>query len=80
MKNTVVLAVLVSSLATLLLTHLTIAVKLVRQVKPRYRGLLALLVPPLAPLWAYRQRWQRLCWLWVSAVLIYATAVVVASF
>jgi hypothetical protein len=79
MKNTVVLVTLVMALATLVLTHLTIAVRLLLRVKPRYRGLLALLVPPLAPVWAYGQRWRRLCWLWLAAVLIYAAALVAGA-
>jgi len=79
MKNTVVLVTLVLSLATLVLTHLIISLRLLLRVKPRYRGLLALLVPPLAPVSAYGQGWRRLCWLWLAAVLIYAAALVVGA-
>lgn len=79
MKDTVVLAMLVLSFATLLTTHLVIALRLSLRARPRYRGLLALLVPPLAPFFAWGQHWRRLAALWVGAVVSYAVLVVVAS-
>ena len=77
-KEIVVVAALLLSFATLLTTHIAIGVRLTWRVRPRYRGLLALLVPPLAPVWAYEQRWRRMGALWVGSVLIYTAALVVA--
>jgi hypothetical protein len=37
-----------------------------------------LLVPPLAPVWAYGERWLVMCWLWVGAVVVYAGAAATA--
>jgi hypothetical protein len=79
MKDTVVLAVLLLSFATLCTTHLAIAVRLVWRVRPRYRGLIALVVPPLAPVWAYGQAWRAMCWIWIGSVVAYAGAVGVAQ-
>jgi hypothetical protein len=79
MKDAVVLALLVMAFATLVTTHLVIVGRLMWRVTPRYRGLVALVVPPLAPFWAHGQRWRKLCWLWVGAVLVYASALSVAA-
>jgi hypothetical protein len=59
----------------LVTTHVASSVRLLLQVRPRYRGLVALVVPPLAPVWAYSQTWRAMCWVWVGAVVIYAAAV-----
>ena len=74
-KDGIVLTVLLLSFATLLTTHIAIAVRLIVRVRPRYRGVLALFVPPLAPVWAYAQTWRAMCWIWVAAVVAYAAAV-----
>ena len=73
------LGALLVSFAALVTTHLSIALRLALRRKPRYRGLLALVLPPLAPVWAYEASWKRSCWLWVGSVLAYAIALVVAS-
>ncbi|MCA9624331.1 MAG: hypothetical protein KC731_35155 [Myxococcales bacterium] len=78
MRDQVVLALLVLSFATLATTHVVIGVRLIWRERPRYRGLLALVVPPLAPVWAYRARWRVLAATWILAVVAYATLVAVA--
>ncbi len=72
MNDKLVLAALLVSFATLVTTHVVIAVRLLWRARPRYRGLVALVVPPLAPVWAYGEQWRRLCWLWVGSVVVYA--------
>jgi hypothetical protein len=79
-RDFAVLAALLVSFATLLTTHVVIAVRLAWRTRPRYRGLVALLVPPLAPWWAYGQRWRRLVALWVGAIAVYLVARVLAAF
>lgn len=78
MKDALVLGALLVSFATLLTTHVAISVRLLLRQKPRYRGLLALVVPPLAPAWAYAADWRGLCWLWVGSVVAYALSLLVA--
>lgn len=47
---------------------------------PRWRALLALCVPPLAPYWGFEAR--RYAWsaVWIAAAVIYATSVIAAAF
>ncbi len=79
MKDGVVLAALLLSFATLVTMHVAIVVRLIWRATPRYRGVVALVVPPLAPVWAYEQRWRRMCWIWGGAVVIYASFLAVAT-
>ena len=74
----IVVVALLLSFATVVVVHVAIAFKLLWR-KPRYRGLVALVIPPLAPWWAYSENWQRLCWVWVGAVLCYTAALTAAS-
>jgi hypothetical protein len=76
----VVLGALLVAFATLLTAHVVIAVRLVVSAHPRYRGLVALFFPPVAPMWAYRERWTRLAYLWIGAAVVYTVMLVVASF
>ena len=80
MRDYAVLAALLVSFATLLTTHVVIAVRLTLRARPRYRGVVALLVPPLAPWWAYQEHWGRLVLLWVGAVAVYLVTRVLAAF
>jgi len=77
-KDFVVLGVLLLSFATLVTVHVAIAVRLGRRTRPHYRGLVAFLVPPLAPWWAYEQRWRRMCFTWLGAVACYLAALLLA--
>lgn len=73
-----VLAFLVGSFAILVTTHVAIAFGLFLM-KPRWRGPLALLVPPLAPYWGMEAGMKRRAALWVGAVCIYAVARIAAE-
>ena len=48
--------------------------------RPRWRGPLALLVPPLAPYWGYETGMRIRTLIWVGAVCVYAVARILASF
>ena len=37
-------------------------------------GVLALIVPPLAPIWAFREGWRRSGIAWIAAVVVYVAA------
>jgi hypothetical protein len=70
--------VLTLALGVLLASHLMIAARLLR-VRPRWRAPVALLVPPLAPYWAWREGMLRLVWAWVAGLAVYAAAVFAAA-
>ena len=46
-------AVLIGSLATWEVLHVRLSMRLMRR-QPRWRGIVALVIPPLAPYWAIR--------------------------
>jgi hypothetical protein len=74
-KDLIVVATLVIALASLLTVHVTIAVGLAWR-PPRWRALAALLVPPLAPLWAWRERMRVRTIVWVAALALYVVAII----
>ena len=73
-----VLAVLILAFATLVTVHIALAGRLALRSRPRWRGLLALVVPPMAPIYGFREGWHRTSALWVGAVLVYTAALLVA--
>jgi len=75
----VVVAVLILAFATLVTVHIALGFRLVLRTRPRWRGLLALLVPPLAPIWAFREGWRASGALWIGSVVVYLVALVVAQ-
>jgi hypothetical protein len=73
-KDTLVLAALLLAFATFLTTHLSIVVRMLWRVRPWHRGVLAMLLPPLVPFWAWRERWKRMVYLWFGALVVYGIA------
>ncbi len=53
LRDEVAAAVLIGSLAVWGVLHVHVAMRLVRR-HPRWRGVVALILPPLAPYWAAR--------------------------
>jgi hypothetical protein len=78
MKDAVLVGVLNLAFATLVTVHVAIAFGLARQ-SPRWRALLALIVPPLAPYWALRLGMVTRGIIWVAAVVVYTTFLGIAS-
>lgn len=78
-RDKIVLAVLVVGFATLLTAHIWLAARLTMHARPRWRGLVALVVPPLAPLWGFREGWKVTAIIWLSAVAVYAGALIAAQ-
>jgi hypothetical protein len=76
-KHAIVLLGLVVGFATLVTVHVALAARLLRQ-RPRWRGLVAFFVPPLGVIWALQAGWRRTAWLWLGAVAVYTTALIVA--
>jgi hypothetical protein len=64
-------------LATLITVHVSLVWRFL-WLRPRWRGLVALVVPPLAVIWAFRAGWKRSATLWVGAVCVYLAALIVS--
>ncbi|MDI1484043.1 hypothetical protein [Polyangium sp. y55x31] len=79
-KDVAVVALLILGFASFVTTHVWLAAKLILRGSSRLRGTLALFVPPLAPIWGYRQGFRKGAALWVAALLTYVAARVVAQF
>jgi hypothetical protein len=69
----IVFAVLVVAFATLVTVHITLALGLARR-SPRWRGIVALFVAPLAPWWGWRARMRVRGSLWIAAATVYGVA------
>ena len=66
-----------SALAVFLAAHVALVAGLARR-PPRWRAVVALLVPPLAPWWGYRAGLRVATIAWCAALALYAAGVVVA--
>jgi hypothetical protein len=77
-KDILVLAGLVLGFATLATVHVALAGRLFLRTRPRWRGLLALVVPPLAVIWGFRSGYRRTSVLWLVAVVVYLIALIVS--
>lgn len=74
----IVIVALALSFAVLVTAHVALAVGLTLR-HPRWRGPLALVVPPLAPYWGFEERMRLRTALWVGAVCVYAVARILAA-
>jgi hypothetical protein len=61
-----------------LVAHVTLVIGLFRR-DPWWRGLLALLVPPLAPFWGYEARLRGRVTLWVVSLAVYLASAIAAA-
>jgi hypothetical protein len=66
---------IVTSFAGLATVHVTLVLGLLART-PRWRGLVALVVPPLAPYWGFLEGLRVRGVLWVATLGSYATAMV----
>jgi hypothetical protein len=76
-RDAVALALLVLAFATLLTVHLMLAAGLAARA-PRWRGAVALVLPPLAPWWGWRTHLRARTILWLVAAAIYIALLVFA--
>lgn len=76
--DAILLGGVILGFALLVLAHLALAFKLTLA-RPHWRGLVALVVPPFAPLWGWRSGHTRWASVWVGAVVIYGAARVAAE-
>lgn len=73
-----VLVSIALSFAALVTAHVALAVGLCRRT-PWTRGLVALVVPPLAPYWGLREKMPGRSVVWIVALVIYVAARVAAA-
>ena len=78
-KDLAIAAVLIFGFAAFVTVHVWLAVRHILRGKSRLRGFLALFVPPLAPIWGYRQGFRRGAALWVATLVTYALALLAAQ-
>lgn len=71
------LGTLVLTFATLVSTHVSLAVGLMRR-RPHWHGVAALLVFPLAPWWGWQARMRVRGGIWVVAAASYATGLILS--
>jgi hypothetical protein len=76
-KDVIVVAMLVVSLALFATAHVAIAYGLAWR-QPRWRAPVAFLVAPAAPYWAWREKMRVRAGVWVAALIVYIVATVVA--
>ena len=69
---------LVVSAGALLATHVALSVGLARR-GPWHRGLLAFVVPPLAPFWGYHGKLHARSLLWIIALTLHIACLTAAA-
>lgn len=79
LRDAIITAALVLGLATLITAHVALSARLVLRQRPRWRGLVALVVPPLAVIWGLKAGWNKLAALWLGAVGVYVVALMAAA-
>lgn len=62
----------------LVTAHVALVAQLLSR-PPRWQGLLALVVPPLAPYWSFQERRYFWCGLWLLGAGLYVTNLAMAA-
>jgi hypothetical protein len=78
MKDSVVVPLLLVTFALAVTVHVAIVFGLLRR-SPRWHALVALVVPPFAPYWAWREDMRIRASLWMGAVVVYVVMLLLAS-
>jgi hypothetical protein len=71
--------ILVVALAAFATAHVALSAVLAIAHKPRWRGLVALVVPPLAPVWGFGSKRWITSSLWCVFLALYVAARIVAA-
>lgn len=77
MKDLLVVALLVLAFAWLLTVHVTIVFGLARK-EPKWRAAVALVLPVLAPYWAFREQMRVRAGLWIGGIVVYVVALLLS--
>jgi hypothetical protein len=78
-RDAVIVTLLVLGFALLVTAHVALCGFLVLRAKPRWRGLAAFVVPPLAPWWGLREGRTLTTSLWIVSLLLYLSGVLAAK-
>jgi hypothetical protein len=78
MKDLIVVALLLVAFAFVVTMHVAIALGLAKR-KPRWRALVAFVVPPFAPYWAWQEHMRKRMGLWLGGVVAYLVMLLLAS-
>jgi len=76
--DVILLISLTVTFAVLLTVHVALAAALLGR-EPWWRGAVALVVPPLAPYWAYREQMVLRAAVWTISAVVYVSLRVVAK-
>jgi hypothetical protein len=79
LKDMIVVGTLVIAFALFITAHVAIVYGLARR-PPRSRALVAFLVAPLAPYWAWREHMRVRAGVWTAALVLYVVATIIARF
>jgi len=79
-KDVAVVVLLIVGFASFVTTHVWLAGRLYFRGDSRLRAVVALLCPPLAPIWGYRQGFRKGAAIWGACLLTYVVARIVAQF
>jgi hypothetical protein len=74
----VLVALLTTAFALHAVAHVTLVIGLLRR-DPWWRGLVALVIPPLAAFWGYQARLRRRVALWVVSLVVYVGSLIAAA-
>lgn len=77
--DVVIVGLFVLAFAMLVTVHVAVAGRLTFRARPWWRGPLALVIPPLAPVFAYRAGWRGAAIVWLLAVLVCSVARLAAA-
>ena len=76
--DAVLLALISVAVGLHLVAHVTLVIGLLRK-DPWWHGLVALVVPPLAPYWGYEAKLRGRVTLWVATLAVYLASVTAAA-
>jgi hypothetical protein len=77
-KDIVIVGLLLVAFAWLITIHVTIVVGLAKK-QPRWRALVAFVLPVLAPYWAYKEGMRTRTYLWAGGIAVYLVARLLAG-
>jgi len=78
-KEIVLVASMLLAFALLATVHVSLVFSLAGRT-PRWRALVGLVVPPLAPFWGWRERMRKRSLMWLSCAAVYVVSLTLASF
>lgn len=78
MQDIVIVALLIVAFALAVTMHVVLTLALAKH-EPRWRALVAFIIPPFAPYWAWREHMYKRASVWIGCVIVYLVMLVVAS-